>query len=136
MVLNAKKTKMFIANFMKHHQFKPLLTIPSEVVPVEVTLETKLLGYWLTTDMKAHKHVQYIVSRSIKRIFVISRLKSAGCGVDDLIYVYVLLIRSILETACPVFQPMLTSEDKSTIERIQKIVLKIILGDKYVSYED
>ena len=58
--------------------------------------------------MKAHKHVQYILARETKRLFVIRRLKSAGCGTTDLIYVYISLIRSILETACPVFQPLLT----------------------------
>ena len=134
MVLNAKKTKLFIANFTKIHQFKPMLFIPGESEPIEVILETKLLGYWLTSDMKPHKHVQYIVSRSLKRIFAIRRLKSAGCSIEDLIYVYILLIRSILETACPVFHPLLTNGDKENIERIQKIVLKIILGYKYNSY--
>ena len=33
------------------------------------------------------------------------------------------------------FQPMLTCEDKSNIERIQKIVLRIILGNQYVTYD-
>ena len=89
----------------------------------------------MTSDMKAHKHVQYILARATKRLFVIRRLKSAGCGTTDLIYVYISLIRSILETACPVFQPLLTEGDKDKIERIQKIVLKIILGDSYQSYE-
>ena len=56
------------------------------------------------------------------------------CSVDDLVNVYMLLIHSILETACPVFQPLLTNENKESIERIQKIVLKVILGDKYLSY--
>ena len=85
--------------------------------------------------MKAHRHVQYILARATKRLFVIRRLKSAGCGTSDLIYVYISLIRSILETACPVFQPLLTEGDKDKIERIQKIVLKIILGDSYDTYD-
>ena len=85
--------------------------------------------------MKPHKHVQYIVGRATKRLYAIRRLKSAGCGTTDLLYVYMSLIRSILETACPVFQPLLTEGDKDKIERVQKIVLKIILGEKYQSYE-
>ena len=63
-----------------------MLTIPGEKEPIGVILETKLLGYWLTSDMKSHKRVQYIVSRSMKRIFAIRRLKSAGCVLDDLVY--------------------------------------------------
>ena len=124
MVLNAKKTKIFIANFSHLHQFRPLLTIPGQQAPIEVTLETKLLGYWLTSDMKPHKHVEYIVSRATKRLYIIRRLKAAGCGDSDLLYVYISLIRSILETACPVFQSQLTEGDKTKIERIQKIAFE------------
>lgn len=135
MVLNAAKTKLFIVNFTDTHQFKSHLKIPGQFDPIGVIMETKLLGYWLTTAMTPHKHVQYIVSRAIKRIFVIRRLKAAGVSISDLIYIYILLIRSILETACPVFHPMLTNENKAQIERIQKIVLKIALSEKYVDYE-
>ena len=44
-------------------------------------------------------------------------------------------IRSVLESSCPVFHSMLTVEDFNDIERIQKIILRIILGTKYESYE-
>ena len=44
-------------------------------------------------------------------------------------------IRSVLEYAAPVFTSMLTESDKSDIERIQKIVFKIILGQDYIDYE-
>ena len=59
MKLNAKKTCIFIVNFTKIHQFKPLLKIPGENKCLETVQETKLLGYWLTTDMKPHLHVSY-----------------------------------------------------------------------------
>ena len=68
MTLNAKKTKLFVANFTQNYQFKSLLQIPGETSPIEIDLETKLLGYWLTKDMKPLKHVQYIVSRATKRL--------------------------------------------------------------------
>ena len=38
-------------------------------------------------------------------------------------------------TNCPVFQSMLTQENKDDIERIQKVVLRIILEHEYKSYE-
>ena len=44
MVLNAKKTFIFIANFTKDHQFKPLLKIPGERYTMQVVQKTKLLG--------------------------------------------------------------------------------------------
>ena len=45
-------------------------------------------------------------------------------------------IRSVLEFSAPVFFSMLTSQNIHDIERVQKIVLKIILAENYHSYED
>ena len=42
-------------------------------------------------------------------------------------------IRSVLESSCPVFHPMLTIDDSNEIERIQKITLRVILGSSYES---
>ena len=65
---------------------------------------------------------------------MIRRLKSAGCRDDDLVAIFISLIRSVLETACPVFHPQLTQENKDDIERVQKIACKIILGPRYDGY--
>ena len=43
-------------------------------------------------------------------------------------------IRSVLESNCVVFHSMLTQENSNDIERIQKIVLRIILDDQYQDY--
>ena len=108
MVLNAKKTCIFIANFTDNHQFKPLLTIPGQDIPIETVQETKLLGYWLTSDPKPTKHVNYIIKRAMNKIWMIRTLKIACATDNDLLHFYVSCIRSILETACPVFYTQLT----------------------------
>ena len=45
-------------------------------------------------------------------------------------------IRSILEYAAPVFTSMLTQKNISDIERIQKTVLKVLLQEDYISYNN
>ena len=136
MVLNAKKTCIFIANFTDNHQFKPLLSIPGVNKVIETVQETKLLGYWLTSNMKPNKHIQYIVKRSLGKIWAIRRLKEAGASDNDLKYFYIMMIRSILETNCPVFHTQLTDENTENIERVQKIVTKIILSYRYENYDE
>ena len=42
----------------------------------------------------------------------------------------------VLEFAAPVWHPGLTEEDIIKLERIQKTVLHIILGDEYISYSN
>ena len=53
----------------------------------------------------------------------------------DLIDVYVKQIRSILEFAAPVWNSSLTASEVADIERVQKVFLHILLGNKYISYK-
>ena len=50
--------------------------------------------------------------------------------------VFKLYIRSILEQNCQLWHYSITQEDIESLERVQKVACKIILGIKYVSYED
>ena len=136
MKLNPKKTNLFIVNFSKNHQFKPLLKIPGDQNLLQVVQETKLLGYWLTSDMKPHKHVQYILKIVNGRIWAITKLKRTGVSDEDLKYFFTMKVRSVLESAAVVFHSLLTEENKKNIERIQKTVIRIIMGTRYTSYED
>ena len=136
MSLNAGKTVLFIVNFTNNYQFVPSLQIPGSESPLKTVEETKLLGYWLTKDMKTHKHVEHILGISFKRLWAVSKLKKAGVPDPDILHFFFVKIRSVLESNCPVFHSMLTEDNKDDIERIQKIVLRIILDEKYISYEN
>ena len=67
-------------------------------------------------------------------MWVIRRLKKLGADNEDLLEVYFKQIRSILEYAVPVWHSSLVGADISKLERIQKTVLHIVLGDTYKSY--
>ena len=53
---------------------------------------------------------------------------------DDLLDINCKQISSLLEFAAPVWISSLTGEDLIALERVQKTVLHIILGDEYSSY--
>ena len=108
--------------------------MPGSSHNIELCFETKLLRYWLTVDIKPHTHVSHILRTAYSRLWAISRLKSAGVSNDDILLFYTMKIRSVLEFASPVFTSMLTSQLIMDIERIQKIVVKVILGPLYLSY--
>ena len=135
MVLNSSKTKLFIVNFTNNFQFRPLLNIPGVNNNLEVLHETKLLGYWLTNDMKPAKHVEYLLKICYKRLWAISQLKRARVPDHDILHFFFIKIRSVLESNAPVFHSMLTQESSSDIERVQKIALRVILDDDYVDYQ-
>ena len=54
----------------------------------------------------------------------------------DLVTIYILYIRSILEQSCQVWHSSLTLEDFHDLERVQKNALKIILQEAYLSYSN
>ena len=85
--------------------------------------------------MKAHRHVQHMLKIVFKRLWAIRKLKKAGISDDDLLHFFFVKIRSVLESNCPVFHSILTQENTDDIERVQKIVLKLILGDRYTDYQ-
>ena len=136
MVLNPDKTKLMIVNFSSLQQFQSLLQIPNTPGSIELCFETKILGYWLTSDLKPHRHVSHILKVAYSRLWAVSRLKSSKVSNDDIFYFYTMKIRSVLEFAAPVFFSMLTAQNIADIERIQKIVLKVILGHNFDNYDN
>ena len=134
MSLNSEKTCILVVNFTQKHQFSPLLQIPGCPTIINRVLETKLLGYWFTHDMKTRKHIDHILKIAYKRLWAIRKLKKAGISDIDILHFYNMKIRSVLESNCVVFHSMLTLEETQDIERIQKIVVKIILEHKYTDY--
>ena len=136
MILNAKKTCLFVVNFTENHQFRPLLALPGESDALQVVFETKLLGYWLTSDMKPSLHVEFIVKKCISRLWTIRQLKKTGVCNTDITKFYTTMIRSVLETNCVVFNSMLTQQEDEDIERVQRTVTMILLGPKFTTYEE
>ena len=57
-------------------------------------------------------------------------------NLGDLKKIYMLQIRSKLEQSASVWHSSLTQKDSRDLERVQKSALKVILGDKYKSYEE
>ena len=65
---------------------------------------------------------------------MLTKLKYVGVGIEDLLEIYKLFIRSVLEYCSVAFHSSLTMEQTEKLERIQKTCLKVIIGDMYISY--
>ena len=63
-------------------------------------------------------------------------MKEAGCTIDDMREVYIRQMRCLTEIGCPSWNGALTKGDIAKIESIQKTTLRIILGQRYLSYEN
>ena len=134
MKLNSKKTKNQIFNFSKKHQFSTDIMIKGDVI--ETISETKLLGTTITSDLSWNRNTSKLVTESNKRMQFLHRAKKFTNNVADLKKIYMLQVRSKLEQSAAVWHSSLTKKNISDLERVQKCALRIILGDKYLNYQN
>ena len=134
MKLNASKTKNIIFNFSKDNKFSTEIKLDGEVI--ETVNETKLLGTIITNNLNWKKNIEKIVKESNKRMVFLHKLSKFTRNKKDLKKIYILQIRSKLEQSSVVWHSSITKKCEESLERVQRSALKIILGDKYLSYDN
>ena len=77
-----------------------------------------------------------LVRKAFMRMQILHKLNSFSVGQEDLKTIYILYIRSILEQNCQVWHFSLSEEDRSSLERVQKVAFKVILQSEYTDYEN
>ena len=132
MKLNTNKSKYMIINFTDNYQFNTRLEIAGKQVQ-EVT-QARLLGVQIENTLSWQSNTNLIVQKAYKRMSMLHKLYSFAIPVPDLIDVYTLYIRSVLESSAVVWHSSLTVGQELELERVQKVALKIILKDQYESY--
>ena len=133
MQINSKKTKTMIFNFTDRFKFSTRLVLEND--NVEVINSTKLLGTEITDDLKWDLNTSKIVKKANMRMELLRRVANFGAPTKDLIEIYILFIRSILEQSATVWHSGLTSENRSDLERVQKSAVKIIMKSNYNGYK-
>ena len=78
----------------------------------------------------------FLVKRANARIRLLHKLVEFEVPQEDLINIYVLYVRSILEQSCQVWHRSLSLENFQDLERVQKNALRIILKYDYLSYSN
>ena len=134
MRLNDKKTKLMIINYTNNYQFSTRIYLENELL--EIIDETRLLGCVITSDLKFHKNTDVMIKKAYARMCIIHKLYSFNVPVVDLVNIYILYIRSLVEQNVAVWNHTITQEEAEDIERVQKIALKIILKEDYENYDN
>ena len=133
MKLNVKKSKFMTVNFTKRYQFSTRLCLDGNNLD-EVT-ETKLLGLTLRNDLKWHSNTEILVKNAYKRMIILHNLFKFDLPMNEIIEIYTLYIRSVVENCAVVWHSSLTIGEELEIERIQRCALRLILSDEYETYE-
>ena len=122
---NDKKGKEMRLCFLKEPINLPHLKIDDQ--QLELVTSHKVLGLVIQNNLKWNNHIEYIVTKASKRLQILRLLRRGSVEINDLITIYIALIRSLLEYSCVVWHHALPSYLLQELERIQKRALKIIV---------
>ena len=106
MKLNTKKTNYMIFNFSKNYNFNTRLTI--EGTKLDQVKETKLLGLVLRDDLSWKSNSAELTKRAYSRMLILKNLVKFDVPLVDLVQIYILYIRSVMEQSAVVWHPTIT----------------------------
>ena len=133
MKVNGKKTKLMIVNFTRNYQLSTRIYLEGELL--EIVSETMLLGCVISSDLKFHRNTEHMVKKAYARMSLLHKLFTFKVSTDDLVNIYILYIRSLVEQNVAVWSSTITQEEIEDIERVQKVALRIILKESYATYD-
>ena len=125
MKLNKDKTNYMVFS-RSDTEFATRLTIEGQTI--DRVEEVKIVGVWLSTWLDWDRNTREVCRRAYARLTMLTKLKYVGVPKEDLINIYILYVRSLLEYCSAVWHSMLTVDQSHDLEKVQKLCLKITLG--------
>ena len=134
MKIKASKSKVIIFNKSRKYDFPPEMTFQYDEI-LECLEETNLLGIQISSSLKWDSNTSAICEKAMSKMWLLRRIKIFKLEPDVLFDYYIKEIRPLVEQGVPIWNSGLTKAQVNLIENIQKVSLKIILGNFYTSYK-
>ena len=134
MVISEKKTKAMIFNFSDNYQFTTRLKLKGQ--NIEVVDNMKILGTIINTRLTWDENCNTLIKKVNTRMQLLRGVHSFGASIEEMVHMWTVFCRSVLEQSCAVWHRSLTAENTEDLERPQKSFLKMILKDKYKNYDN
>ena len=134
MTISKNKTKAMLCNSRVKWDCVPELNLKNEH-QIEVVEEMKIVGYLMRSDMKTCANTAYLVSKAYKRMWLIRRLKGLGASTVRLVDALQKQVLSVLWLGAPAWFCQTTQQERTDIDRVAKVGLRIIYGDSYSGFE-
>ena len=134
MVISEKKTKAMIFNWTDNYQFTTRLQLKGE--NIEIVDKMKILGTIITNKLSWNDNCALIIKKVNARMQLLRGVHGFGANINEMVHLWTVYCRSVLEQSCVVWGSTLTLENANDLERAQKSFLKMTLKDKYVNYEN
>ena len=132
MKLNTDKSKYMLVNFTDNFQFSTRLALKDDLM--EQVKKTRLLGVVVNDELTWKSNTDFLVKKAYKRMTMLHKLYEFQLPVEEMVQIYILYIRSLLESSAVVWHSSLTNGEVVEFERVQKVALRIILDNDYETY--
>ena len=123
-----------IINFTKNHQFTTRMKLNEN--NMELVEVIQILGTIISNYLSWNSNTKKIIQKNHKRMQFLKKIQSVGATTDEMVNLRIIYCRSVLEKSAIVWSSSLTAENKIDIERTQKKFAKMILKNKYTSYQE
>ena len=134
MVISEKKTKAMLINFTDNYQFTTRLQLKGNTV--EIVDKMKILGTVVTNNLSWDDNCKELIKKVNNRMQLLRGLKNFGASAEEMVHLWIMFCRSVIEQSCVVWGTSLTQENVNDLERTQKTFSKLVLGEKFKDYEN
>ena len=103
---------------------------------IEVVDQMKILGTIVDSKLSWDANCSMLIKKVNARMQLLRGVKSFGASTEEMVHLWILFCRSVLEQSCVVWTTSITQENIEDIERTQKTFAKLVLREKYQNYEN
>ena len=132
MVISSKKTKAMIVNFTDNYQFHTRLQLKNQ--NIDIVDRMKILGTVFTNKLNWTENCDILIRKVNNRMQLLRTVWSFGSTHQEMVHLWIVFCRSVLEQSCVVWDSGLTLENIEDLERTQKTFAKLVLEEDYRNY--
>ena len=126
MKVNCSKTQLLLIAPQNGYNDKAVIRLGNEAV--ESASELKLLGFMFGSQPNVNRHIDYIKKKYRQRFWAIIHLKNNGFVGAELMSLFNIFVRPVIEYCSLIYHPLLTLAQSETLERMQKQAVKLAYG--------
>ena len=121
-------------NITDKYQFPTRLSLKG--TNIQVVDQMKILGTIVKTNLSWDDNCHELVRKVNARMQLLRGVQSFGASKKEMVHLWIIFCRSVLEQSCAVWHSSLTQENIDDLERTQKTFAKLVLKEKYTTYEE
>ena len=128
MRVNCLKTQLLMISPPNGYEKTSYISINNQKIESEKRL--KLLGFTFGTEPNVAAHVEEMKKKFRSRYWTLINLKRSGFVGHELLSLFNVFVRPVIEYCCTIYHPLLTGAQSDEIEKMQRQVVNWLLDGR------